>query len=38
MTSKLELCSFRESESGQNLILLYGDGYSDSEMRSITGC
>ena len=38
MTSKLELCSFRESESRENLILSYGDGFSDSEMRSVTGC
>ena len=38
MTSELELCSFRESESRENLILLYGDGFSDSEMRSVTGC
>ena len=38
MTSKLELCSFRESESRENLTLLYGDGFSDSQMRSVTGC
>ena len=37
MTSKLELYSFRESESRQNLTL-YGHCFSDSEKRPVTGC
>ena len=33
MTSKLELCSCRESENRQSLYCMHGDGYSDSVMH-----